>query len=62
MSKTNTRGKTKSKALTQPYSNMSYGTEPGATVRFLRKCMLIQIFQFFSLNFKVMRIVLKGHS
>lgn len=59
---TNTRGKTKSKALTQPYSNMSYGTEPGGLVRFTRKCMLIQIYQFFRLNLKVMFIVLKGHS
>ena len=59
---TNTRGKTKSKALTKPYSNMSYGTEPGALVRFTRKCMILQIYQFFRLNFKVMHIVLKGHS
>jgi hypothetical protein len=59
---TETRGKIKSKALTKPYSNMSYGTEPGPSVRFARRCIILQIYQFFHLNFKVMRIVLKGHS
>jgi len=59
---TKTRGNIKSKAITKPYSNMSYGTEPGAFVRFTRWCMLYQIFQFFKLNLKVMRIVIKGHS
>ncbi len=53
---------TKSKAKTVPYSNMSYGTEPGNFVKFTRWCMIYQIFQFFRLNLKVMRIVVKGHS
>ncbi len=59
---TKTRKGTKSKAITKPYSNMSYATEPGPFVRFLRWCTLFQIYQFFRLNFKVMRIVIKGHS
>lgn len=59
---TETRGKIKSKAKTIPYSNMSYGTEPGRFVRFTRWCMIYQIYQFFRLNLKVMRIVIKGHS
>jgi len=54
--------KLKSKKITQPYSNMSFGTEPGAFVRFTRSCLIYQIFQFFRLNLKVMKIVIKGHS
>ncbi len=45
-----------------PYSNMSYGTEPTRMVKFMRSCFLIQIFNFFKLNLKVMKIVVKGHS
>ena len=59
---TETRGRSKSKAITKPYSNMSYATEPGKFVRFARGCLINQIYQFFHLNIKVMRIVLKGHS
>ena len=59
---TKTRGNIKSKAITKPYSNMSYATEPGWFVRFSRFCIINQVYQFFRLNFKVMRIVLKGHS
>ncbi len=54
--------KLKSKPKNIPYSNMSFATEPGAFVRFSRWCMIYQIFQFFKLNWKVMRIVIKGHS
>lgn len=54
--------KNKSKIVTKPYSNMSFGTEPGVFVRFARSCVIYQIFQFFRLNFKVMKIVIKGHS
>jgi len=45
-----------------PYSNMSYGTEPTKMVKFMRSCFLIQLFNFFRLNLKVMKIVVKGHS
>jgi len=52
----------KSKKTTIPYSNMSYATEPGKTVRFFRVCLIKQIYQFFRLNLKIMRIVVGGHS
>ncbi len=52
----------KSKKQTIPYSNMSYATEPGKFVRFLRVCFIHQIWQFFRLNLKIMRIVVGGHS
>ena len=47
---------------TVPYSNMSFGTEPTKMVRFMRSCFLYQIFNFFKLNLKIMRIVVGGHS
>lgn len=52
----------KSKKKNIPYSNMSYATEPGKMVRFLRVCFINQIYQFFRLNLKIMRIVVGGHS
>jgi hypothetical protein len=45
-----------------PYSNMSFGTEPTKMVKFMRSCFIIQFFNFFALNLKVMKIVVKGHS
>ncbi len=54
--------KAKSKITTKPYSNMSFGTEPGRFVRFTRSFIIYQIYQFFRLNLKVMKIVVKGHS
>ncbi|MCB0459908.1 MAG: hypothetical protein KDC74_07835 [Flavobacteriaceae bacterium] len=47
---------------TVPYSNMSFGTEPTKMVRFMRSFFLYQIFNFFKLNLKIMRIVVGGHS
>ncbi len=52
----------KSKKTTKPYTNMSYGTEPTPTVRFFRSCYIKQIFEFFRLNLKIMRMVAGGHS
>lgn len=52
----------KSKEKTIPYSNMSFGTEPGILVRFMRVCFIVQIYNFFMLNLKVMKIVIGGHS
>ncbi|MEN8187665.1 MAG: hypothetical protein ABFR05_11100 [Bacteroidota bacterium] len=52
----------KSKEENIPYSNMSYATEPGKIVRFMRVCFFNQIYQFFRLNLKIMRIVVGGHS
>jgi len=45
-----------------PYSNISYGTEPGKRIRFIRRFFIVQLFNFFWLNLKVMKIVVKGHS
>ena len=47
---------------TIPYSNRSFVTEPTKMVKFVRSCFIIQIFNFFKLNLKVMKIVVKGHS
>jgi len=52
----------KSKTATKPYSNMSFGTEPGRFVRFTRVCFINQIWNFFWLNLKIMKIVAGGHS
>ena len=52
----------KSKVKTLPYSNMSYGTEPTRWIRFMRVCIIKQIFSFFHLNLKIMKIVAGGHS
>lgn len=47
---------------TVPYSESSYATEPTRWTKFLRGCFLYQIVRFFVLGFKVMRIVVGGHS
>ncbi|PIV17276.1 MAG: hypothetical protein COS42_05685 [Flavobacteriales bacterium CG03_land_8_20_14_0_80_35_15] len=47
---------------TIPYSNTSYGTEPTKIVRFMRRFFIFQLYNFFRLNFKIMRIVVGGHS
>ena len=45
-----------------PYSNISFATEPTKMVRFMRSFFIFQLFNFFKLNLKVMKIVVKGHS
>lgn len=52
----------KSKQITEPYSNDSFATEPTAFVKFMRVFFIKQIFDFFRLNLKIMRIVVGGHS
>lgn len=52
----------KSKNQTIPYSNDSFATEPTAFMKFTRVCFIKQIFDFFRLNLKIMRIVVGGHS
>ena len=52
----------KNKEKTIPYSNISYGTEPTKLVRFMRVCFIFQVYNFFMLNLKVMKIVVGGHS
>jgi hypothetical protein len=46
---------------TIPYSNNSFATEPTRMVKFLRVCFIYQVYNFFKLNLKVMRIVVGGH-
>lgn len=50
------------KQKTDSYSNISYATEPTKMVKFMRNCFIYQLFNFFKLNFKIMRIVAGGHS
>lgn len=50
------------KRYVAPYSKESYATEPGKFVKFLRVAPCRQIFNFFWLNLKIMRIVTKGHN
>jgi hypothetical protein len=45
-----------------PYTMHSYATRPSRWTLFWRRCLIKQIFQFFSLNLKIMRIVVGGHS
>jgi len=52
----------KSKEKIVPYSNISFGTEPTRLVRFMRVCFIYQVYNFFKLNLKVMKIVVGGHS
>jgi hypothetical protein len=47
---------------TIPYSNNSFATEPTKWVKFMRGFFIVQIYNFFKLNLKVMRIVVGGHS
>lgn len=47
---------------TIPYSEMSYATEPTRWTKFWRTAFLLQIYRFFALNLKIMRIVVGGHS
>ena len=47
---------------TVPYSDEAYGTIPTPWTRFVRKCIIWQLWRFFRLNLKMMRIVVGGHS
>ncbi len=47
---------------TIPYSEQSFGTEPQGLVKFMRTCILWQFWRFLVLNFKIMKIIIGGHS
>jgi hypothetical protein len=51
-----------SEEKTVPYSNRSFATEPTKMVKFMRVFFIFQLFNFFKLNLKVMKIVVGGHS
>lgn len=53
---------TKNVIKTNPYSEESYATVPTGWTKFWRTCILYQIFRFFVVGFKVVRIVVGGHS
>jgi len=44
------------------YYDEAYPPVPLGFVRFMRKCIIWQLFRFLVLNYKVMRIVAFGHS
>lgn len=45
-----------------PYSETSFVTIPDKSTKFFRKFVLWQVYRFFVLNLKMMRIVIGGHS
>lgn len=47
---------------TTPYSDASYAPVPTRWTLFLRNSLIYQTYRFFVLAFKVMRIVVGGHS
>ena len=47
---------------TVPYSQLSFATEPTKSTRFWRKFIPLQLIKFFTLNLKIMRIVVGGQS
>jgi len=44
------------------YSEQYYPPTPNNFTLFLRRCIIFQIIRFFILNYKIMKIVIKGHS
>ena len=46
----------------KPYSEFSYATRPAKITLFWRRCLIKQLWLFFTLNLKIMRIVVGGHS
>jgi hypothetical protein len=46
----------------EAYKEHSYATRPTRLTQFWRRCLIKQFIQFFSLNLKIMRIVVGGHS
>ena len=46
----------------KPYAEYAFATRPSKMTLFWRRCIVKQIFMFFKLNFKIMKMVVKGHS
>ncbi|HRY32828.1 MAG TPA: hypothetical protein P5531_07650 [Bacteroidales bacterium] len=44
------------------YKDEYYPPVPTRMTRFWRTCIMYQIFRFFVLNYKIMKMVVKGHS
>ncbi len=45
-----------------PYEPYAYATRPSKLTLFWRRCLVKQFFMFWKLNFKIMKMVVKGHS
>jgi hypothetical protein len=45
-----------------PYESQAYATRPSASTLYWRRSLIKQLIQFFTLNLKIMRIVVGGHS
>lgn len=50
------------KNLVRGYKDEAYPPVPTRATRFWRKFLPWQIWRFFDLNFKIMRIIIGGHS
>ncbi len=44
------------------YKDEFYPPIPTRWTKFIRTCFLVQLYNFFKLNLKIMMIVVKGHS
>ena len=44
------------------YSEQYYPPTPNNFTLFLRRSVIVQLFRFLVLNYKIIKIVLKGHS
>ncbi|MBN2663182.1 MAG: hypothetical protein JXR68_05995 [Bacteroidales bacterium] len=51
----------RNKDIALGYKDESYPPVPTKGTLFVRRCFFIQLFRFFVLNFKIMRIVIGGH-
>ena len=50
------------KKTIRAYKDEYYPPFPTKSTKFMRTNFIYQIYKFFRLNFKIMRIVVKGHS
>jgi hypothetical protein len=48
--------------INDAYKDEFYPPIPTRATRFWRTCFIVQIYNFFKLNLKIMLIVVKGHS
>lgn len=46
----------------KPYEPGYYAPKPGPFLRFLRTCVIWQLWKFMKLNWVIIRVVAKGHS
>lgn len=51
----------RNKQIAKGYKDESYPPVPTRGTLFVRRSFFIQVFRFFVLNFKIMRIIIGGH-